>query len=83
MQVILPDLIKQKEKLQILTAIMNLVSASKRLRAEARCMFVIGKKKPRVATLTCNMEQKNDLSVIRCGMLKRLLDFLVLSTARV
>lgn len=43
-QVILPDLIKQKEKLQILTAIMNLVSASKRLWAEVQYMFVIGKK---------------------------------------
>lgn len=49
-QVILPDLIKQKEKLQILTAIMNLVSASKRLRAEARCVFVNREKKNGVAT---------------------------------
>lgn len=75
MHVILPDLIKQKGKLQILTAIMNLVSASKTTWSPG-IVHVYNRKK-RGCHADLQYGAKNDLSVIRLRMLKRLLNLLV------
>lgn len=76
MHVILPDLIKQKGKLQILTAIMNLVSASKTTWSRG-IAHVCNRKKKQGCHVDLQYGAKNDLSVIRSQMLKRLLNLLV------
>jgi hypothetical protein len=73
--VILPDLIKQKGKLQILTAIMKLVSAPKT--PGSRGTAHVYNRKKQSCHVDLQYGAKNDLSVIRSQMLKRLLNLLV------